>query len=54
MSQYNKLWIALGGAVVAVVNVIWGEVIGAKVQEVVTIGTPLLTALFVYLVPNKA
>lgn len=53
MGQYNKLWVALAGAIVAILNLAYGEAVAGKAQEVIAAATPLVTALFVYFVPNK-
>jgi hypothetical protein len=50
--QYNKFWVALAGAAVTVVTVIWGDAIGAKAQMVVTAVVPVITAMLVAAVPN--
>lgn len=47
-----KFWTALAGAVVTVVTVVWGDVIGQKAQQVVTAIVPVITAMLVYAVPN--
>lgn len=50
--QYNKFWVALSGAAVTVITVVWGDAIGAKAQQVVTAVVPVLTAILVAAVPN--
>lgn len=48
LAKYNKLWVALIGAIVTFV----GQYYGVN-NEVYRVAVPLLTALGVYAVPNK-
>lgn len=51
-AQYAKFWTAIGGAVVTVITVVWGDAIGAKAQQIVTAVVPVITAIAVAAVPN--
>ena len=54
MNRYRKFIVAALGAAVVAVNTFFGAGIGlAEVQDFITVGTALLTALGVERIPNE-
>lgn len=49
MTRYNKLWVAVAGALVELVDQLWGIKLAGALAALV----PALTALGVWAVPNK-
>lgn len=52
LGQYNKLWVALTGALIAIVTQFWPEA-SAQTKQIVTTIDTLLTAAGVWATPNN-
>lgn len=54
MEAYSKAWTALIGAILVILDQTLGIRIGVVGEEQITIIITLLTAFFVWLIPNRA
>ena len=52
VGQYNKLWVALTGAVIAIVTQFWPSE-AAQVKQIITTIDTVLTAIGVWATPNN-